>query len=177
MCGCTDVMFFQNPPYMASRQVLIMRIATVGTSFSPLTCQAWHGYGVTSAHCVEVEVGADGHASAPRSGAAAAAPPQTMLGADALTRISGDLPIKSRNGYIFSLRRREILSGLLWRIVGRFQYSLATVGVRKTRQNLMGSRQKFSFLQSRPPTAQARYPFTCRHYCSRRLPPTSVAFP
>jgi hypothetical protein len=52
------------------------RIAGVGTSFSPLTCQAWHGYGVTSAHRVEVQVGADGPASAPPSGAAAAAPPE-----------------------------------------------------------------------------------------------------
>jgi hypothetical protein len=68
-------MFFQNLPYMASRQLLIPRIATVGTSFSPLPCQAWHGYGVTNAHRVEVEVGADGPASAPPSGAAAAAPP------------------------------------------------------------------------------------------------------
>ena len=66
---------FQNPPYMASRQLLIPRIAAVGTSFSPPPGQAWHGYGVTSAHRVEVEVGADGHASAPLSGAAAAAPP------------------------------------------------------------------------------------------------------
>jgi hypothetical protein len=49
--------------------------SVVGTSFSPLPCQAWHGYGVTSAHNVEVEVGADGPASAPPSGAAAAAPP------------------------------------------------------------------------------------------------------
>jgi hypothetical protein len=49
--------------------------SVVGTSFSPLLCQAWHGYGVTSAHRVEVEVGADGHASAPPSRAAAAAPP------------------------------------------------------------------------------------------------------
>jgi hypothetical protein len=58
MCLCTDVMFFQNPPYMASRQLLIPRFAAVDTSFSPLPCQAWHGYGVTSAHRVEVEVGA-----------------------------------------------------------------------------------------------------------------------
>jgi hypothetical protein len=75
MCWCTDIMFFQNPPYRASRQVLITRIAAVGTSFSPLPCQAWHGYMVTSAHRVEVEVGADGLANAPPSGAAAAAPP------------------------------------------------------------------------------------------------------
>jgi hypothetical protein len=60
---------------MASRQLLIPRIAGVGTSFSPLPCHALHGYGVTIAHRVEVDVGADGHASAPLSGAAAAAPP------------------------------------------------------------------------------------------------------
>ena len=66
---------FQNPPYRASRQLLIPRIAAAGTSFGPLPCQAWNGYGVTSAHRVEVEVGADGPASAPLSGAAAAAPP------------------------------------------------------------------------------------------------------
>jgi hypothetical protein len=66
---------FQNPPYMASRQLLIPRIAVVGTSFIPLPCQAWHGYMVTSAHRVEVEAGTDGHASASPSRAAAAAPP------------------------------------------------------------------------------------------------------
>jgi hypothetical protein len=71
---CTDIMFFQNPLYMASRQLLIPRIAAVGTSFKPLPCQAWHGYGVTNAHRVVVKVGADGPASAPPSGAAAAAP-------------------------------------------------------------------------------------------------------
>jgi hypothetical protein len=75
MCRCTDIVFFQNPPYRASRQLMIPRIAAVGTSFSPLPCQAWHGYRVTSAHRVEVEVGADGPASAPLSEAAAAAPP------------------------------------------------------------------------------------------------------
>jgi hypothetical protein len=53
---------------MASRQVLITRIAAAGTSFSPLPCQAWHVYIVTSAHRVEVEVGADRAASAPPSG-------------------------------------------------------------------------------------------------------------
>jgi hypothetical protein len=75
LCWCTDILFFQNPPYRASRQLLIPRIAAVGTSFSPLPCQAWHGYGFTKAHRVEVEVGADGPASAPLSGAAVAAPP------------------------------------------------------------------------------------------------------
>jgi hypothetical protein len=68
-------MLFQNPPCKASRQLLIPRIASLGTSFSPLPCQAWHGYGVTIAHRVEVEVDVDGHVSAPPSGAAAAAPP------------------------------------------------------------------------------------------------------
>jgi hypothetical protein len=64
---------------MASRHVLIPRIAAVGISFSPLPCQAWHGYGVTIAHRVEVEVGADGPASAPPSGAAAAGRPPMQL--------------------------------------------------------------------------------------------------
>jgi hypothetical protein len=45
---------FQNPPYMASGQPLISRITYVGTSFSPLPCQAWHGSGVTNAHHGEV---------------------------------------------------------------------------------------------------------------------------
>jgi hypothetical protein len=66
---------FQNPPYMASRQLLITRIAAAGTSFGPLPCHTWHGYKVTSAQCVEAEVGADGPASATPSRAAAAAPP------------------------------------------------------------------------------------------------------
>jgi hypothetical protein len=60
MCWCTDIMFFQTPPYKASRQLLIPRIAAAGTSISPLLCQAWRGYNVTSAHRVEVEVGAGG---------------------------------------------------------------------------------------------------------------------
>jgi hypothetical protein len=71
---CTDIMIFQNPPYMAFRELLIPRIAAVGTSFSPLPCQAWHGIRFTNAHHVEVEVGADGHVHATPSGAAAAAP-------------------------------------------------------------------------------------------------------
>jgi hypothetical protein len=75
MCRSTDIMFFQIPPYRASRQLPIPRISAVDTSFSHLPCQAWHGYRVTNAHRVEVEVGADGPASAPLSGAAAAAPP------------------------------------------------------------------------------------------------------
>jgi hypothetical protein len=68
-------MILQNPPYMASRQLMIPRIAAAGTLSSPLPCQAWYGYMVTSAHCVEVEVGADGPPSAPLSGAAAITPP------------------------------------------------------------------------------------------------------
>jgi hypothetical protein len=64
---------------MASRQLLIPWIAAAGTLFSPLPCQAWHGYMVTNAHRVEVEVGAGGLASAPLSGAAAAAPPAGAL--------------------------------------------------------------------------------------------------
>jgi hypothetical protein len=53
---------------MASRQLLIPRIAASGTSFSPLPCQAKHGNMVTSAHRVEVEVGADGMRAHPRPG-------------------------------------------------------------------------------------------------------------
>jgi hypothetical protein len=60
---------------MASRQLLIARIAIAGTSFSPLPCKAWHGYMVSSAHLVEVEGGADAPASATPSEAAAVAPP------------------------------------------------------------------------------------------------------
>jgi hypothetical protein len=66
---------FRNPPYKFSRHLMITRIASTGTAFSPLPCQAWHGYKVSSANRVEVEVGSDGHASAPPSGAAAVALP------------------------------------------------------------------------------------------------------
>jgi hypothetical protein len=59
---------------MASRHMMIPRIAAAGTSFSPLPCQALHGYGVTNAHRVEVEVDADGPTSATPSRAAAAPP-------------------------------------------------------------------------------------------------------
>jgi hypothetical protein len=82
MCWCTDIMLFQNPPYRASRQLLIPRIAAAGTSFSPLPCQTSHGYILTIAHRVEVEVGADGPASAPPSTAAAVAPPGDACVAD-----------------------------------------------------------------------------------------------
>jgi hypothetical protein len=70
---------FQNHPYMASRQLLIARITAAGTSFSPLQRQVWHVYRVASAHREEVEVGADGHASATPSGAVAAAPPASAV--------------------------------------------------------------------------------------------------
>jgi hypothetical protein len=69
---------------MASRQPLIPRIAAAGTSFSPLPCQAWHGYRVIDAHRVEVEVGADGPASAPLSGVAAGGRPVSLLQVQAL---------------------------------------------------------------------------------------------
>jgi hypothetical protein len=69
----------QNPSDTASRQ-LITRIAATCTSFSPLPCHAWHGYAITNAHRVDVEVGADGPASAPLSGASATAP---LAGVDA----------------------------------------------------------------------------------------------
>jgi hypothetical protein len=38
----------ESPPYMASRQLLITRIAAPGTSFSPPQWWAWHGYKVTT---------------------------------------------------------------------------------------------------------------------------------
>jgi hypothetical protein len=67
-CWCTDIVFFQNPPCMASRQLLITRISVVDTSFSPLSCQARHDHMVTNAHRVEIEVGADGPSGAPPPG-------------------------------------------------------------------------------------------------------------
>jgi hypothetical protein len=70
---------FQNPPYLASRQLIITRIAVTGTSFSPLPCHAWQGCKVTCAHRAEVEVGANGHARAPPSRTAAAAPPASAV--------------------------------------------------------------------------------------------------
>jgi hypothetical protein len=60
---------------MASRQLLIPRIVAAGTLLSPLPYHTCHGYMITSAHRVEVEVFADGPASAPHSGAATTAPP------------------------------------------------------------------------------------------------------
>jgi hypothetical protein len=74
----------QNSPYMASREVLITRIAASNTSFTLLPCKAWHGYMVTNAHPLEVEVGAAGSASARPSGATAATPPAGVLSADLL---------------------------------------------------------------------------------------------
>jgi hypothetical protein len=59
---------------MASRQQLIPRIVAAGTLFSHLPYHTCHGYMDTGAHRVEVEVFADGPASAPHSGAAATAP-------------------------------------------------------------------------------------------------------
>jgi hypothetical protein len=55
---------------MASRQLLITRIAGAGTSFGPLPCQALHSYKVTGVHRMDVEVGADGPTSAPTPGPA-----------------------------------------------------------------------------------------------------------
>jgi hypothetical protein len=81
---------FPKSPYMASRQLLILRIAAVGTSFSLLPCQAWHGYGVTSAHRVEVEVGADGPASAPPPGTAVAALPAGAVSRSGVERTSDE---------------------------------------------------------------------------------------
>jgi hypothetical protein len=69
------IFIFPKPPYTASRQLLIARIAAAGTSSSPIPYHAWHGYKATTVYRVEVEVGADGPASAPPSGAAAEAPP------------------------------------------------------------------------------------------------------
>jgi hypothetical protein len=64
---------------MASRHLVIPRIAAAGTSFSHMPCYAWHGYKITNAHRVEVEVGADETASAPTSEAAVAAPPAGVV--------------------------------------------------------------------------------------------------
>jgi hypothetical protein len=56
--------------------MLITRIATAGfTPPSAQPCKAGHGYRATNAHHEEMGVSADGHVSAPTSGAAAAAPP------------------------------------------------------------------------------------------------------
>jgi hypothetical protein len=59
---------FPKPSVHGFPTVVGPAIATVGTSFSPLPGQAKDGYGVTCAHRVEVEVGADGPAGAPPSG-------------------------------------------------------------------------------------------------------------
>jgi hypothetical protein len=75
-CGYYD---FQNPPYIASRQLVITQIATAGSSFSTPPCQVWHDYMVISAHRVKVDVGADMLAREPPSTAAAAAPPAGVV--------------------------------------------------------------------------------------------------
>jgi hypothetical protein len=80
---------FQNPSYMASRLLLIHRIANAGTSSSPLPCQAWHGYMVISTHRVEVEVGADGSPRAPPSGAPATTPPTGAEGIIVMYNLNG----------------------------------------------------------------------------------------
>jgi hypothetical protein len=67
---------FKHPSCIASRQLLITQIATAGfTPPSPQPCTGWHGYRVTGAHHEDVGMSADGHAKAPPSRAAAAAPP------------------------------------------------------------------------------------------------------
>jgi hypothetical protein len=50
------------------RDTAAPRLVVADTSFSPLPCLASYGYMVTSAHRVEVEVTADGPASAPPPG-------------------------------------------------------------------------------------------------------------
>jgi hypothetical protein len=56
----------QSPPYMASRQLRIAWTTATGTSFSRL--HAWYVCMFTIAHRIEIEVGNDGHASAPPPG-------------------------------------------------------------------------------------------------------------
>jgi hypothetical protein len=71
-----NIMFLKCIRTGASRQVLIAQIAAAGvTPPSPQPSHALHGYRVTSAQHEEVRVSADGHASAPSFGAAAAVPP------------------------------------------------------------------------------------------------------
>jgi hypothetical protein len=71
---CTDIMLFQNPPYKASRQ-LDPADHNCRYLVQPPTVPSLARLRVTNGHRVEVEVGADGPASAPPSGVAAAAPP------------------------------------------------------------------------------------------------------
>jgi hypothetical protein len=62
---------FPKPSVHGFPEVANPAIVAAGTLLNPLPCQAWHGCEVTSAHRVEIEVGADGHPSEPPSGAAA----------------------------------------------------------------------------------------------------------
>jgi hypothetical protein len=60
----------------ASRQLLIVRITSAGlTPPSSQPCRAWHVYRINIPHHKEVGVSVDGYASAPPSGASAAALP------------------------------------------------------------------------------------------------------
>ena len=70
--------FFKSPLYMAFPTAADPTDLAVGP-LRPLPCQAWHGYGVSSAHHGGRGGDADGPASAPPSGAAAAAPPAGAL--------------------------------------------------------------------------------------------------
>jgi hypothetical protein len=97
---------FQNPPYRASRQLLITRIVATGTSFSPLPCQAWQGHMVISAHRVKMEVGADGPASALPSAAAACGRPRQPAGRD--LRIHQLRPTLGRQNGSSGHRLREL---------------------------------------------------------------------
>jgi hypothetical protein len=114
---------FKNPPFMASRQLLITPIAAAGTSFSPLPCHAWHGSRATCAHRVEVEVGADGPASAPPAGATAATPPAGAI----VTNLIRAFPSEGRTT---RLRRHCNLARVLLRMyctTSTFQYIVHTI--------------------------------------------------
>jgi hypothetical protein len=91
-----------------------------------------------------------------------------MLGAKALTRTSGYLTGRSTHGYIFYLRRCEILSGLFAEECWTFTIFPSSGGKPHTRRNLTEILQNFCSPQRRPPTALS----TCQpYYCSRQLPP------
>jgi hypothetical protein len=75
-CWCTDILISKtfhtwrlDSCRSRGSQLRVPRLAPAPP------CQAWYGNKATSSHLVEVEVGADGRASAPPSGAAAVAPP------------------------------------------------------------------------------------------------------
>jgi hypothetical protein len=155
MCRCTDIMLFQNPPYRASRELQIPRIAAVGTSLSPLPCKARHGYMVTSAQRVEVEVCADGPASAPLSGAAAVAPPADVYSRGELALSAGRASSSSRPAaalsesvvgmaevvcFLARLRRIEFRPGLLTLLqsVSAIAAGLVTVSARHRAQRGRG---------------------------------------